>query len=516
MTVSSSIFVTDYAGCDPTGATNSNAAFASAQAAIAAGAHGPKGTENYNNIGWKSIHLPPGTYLLTSSGALLNSSNWASRTSGVEYVGDGAPGTVVIYYSPNVSGPCMINNDTILKLRFRNIQFHSTDANSDLIHSTSNGGSQDYRFVDCDFSGSWKRGLYLDGSNNNSEMRWDNCDFFGSWQAFLYADAATGSDQFLNYWFNHCKYESSSPWLDMALGGSIKITDSDVSGYEPGSLTYLFNLRGNGHSLGVTNFSVKGLRVEQKNANANIIYSEWGFGQIKFTDCDFASQSYNGFAATQVSAVFDQGDNEGCQVVFDGCAIQGKHQYTSGNGAIGQGRVYYRSCDFDNFAYPDDAIVFAGGGELGRRPVVAMEGCRGTGVDGAFADAEVNWQNAAGATVHRKLLSIKDSDGTGLPSAGYGAQTAILPINAIITRVIVNLPANCNTSGSTTAGFTVKAGTTTLATLNLALYKNGGAVDTTTFFRCGSRANATVTLVPKAGNDQTAGNGSVCLVEYIG
>lgn len=516
MTTSSFVFVTDYAGCDPTGVTNSNAAFISAQNAIAAGAHGPKGSENSNNIGFKSIHIPPGTYLLTSSGALLNSSHWGSRTCGVEFVGDGAPGTVVIYYQPSVAGPCMVNNDTLLNLRFKNIQFHGTDANSDLMNSTSNGGSQDYQFDNCIFSGTWKRGIYLNGGNNNSEFKFDTCDHYGSWQAFLYADGATGSDQFLNYWFDHCKYESNSPWVDMAVGGSIKFTDGDVSGYDPSSQTYLFNLRGNGHSLGVTNFSVKGMRFEQKTAQAGIMYSEWGFGQIRFSDCDFSSQAYQPYAPSQISCLFDQGDNEGCNVVWDNCAIQGKHQYISGNGAMGQGRVSYRDCDFDNFDFPDDAIVFGGGGLIGLRPVVRMTGCRGTGVDGVFADAEVGWQDVAGATVRRKVISIKDWDGTGLPSAGYGPQIVKLPLHAIITRVTINLPANCNTSGSTTAGFTVKAGSTTIATLNLALYKNGGSVDATTFFRCDTRANGVISLVPKAGNDQTAGNGSVCLVEYIG
>ncbi|MDR5728331.1 MAG: hypothetical protein RB191_12960 [Terriglobia bacterium] len=48
----------------------------------------------------------------------------------------------------------------------------------------------------------------------------------------------TGSDQFLNFWFDKFKlWSGTTPgeWLSLAYGGSVKIRDSDVSGHAPAS-----------------------------------------------------------------------------------------------------------------------------------------------------------------------------------------------------------------------------------------------------------------------------------------
>jgi hypothetical protein len=45
---------------------------------------------------------------------------------------------------------------------------------------------------------------------------------------------STGSDQFLNFWFNQCKWSPpSGSWINMSAGGAIRITACDTSGWAP-------------------------------------------------------------------------------------------------------------------------------------------------------------------------------------------------------------------------------------------------------------------------------------------
>ncbi|WP_354677155.1 hypothetical protein [Cupriavidus plantarum] len=512
------VSVAEFSGLDPTGRSPSDGAFASAMRNMASQVRTSAFGENPNLIGGKRIVLPPGTYRLTRPGALFDSSLLSGRTQGLVIEGDGPPGSVVILYEPRGAGALVRNQDKALVVRFRNLQFHGKAPNNDLIDSVSAGGAQDYAFDDCIFTGDWRYGANLTGENCNSEWKFWRCAWAGNWKSFLFVGKDNTSDQFLNYWFDHCKYWSSSNWIDMQRGGNVKLTDCDVSGFEPTSQTYLFNLRGNNHALGVCSFKAEGLRVEQKTKNAGIIYSEWEQGNIGFKDCDFGSQVYQPFSAGVISAVFSPGNTAGAQVVFDNCAIMGKHQYNAGQGPAGQGRAVYRNCDFLNYKHPDEAVLFTeAGNQLGRRRVVTMEGCRGDSSGGVFADAEIGWHVAASATVRTKVVSFKNAFGR-LPSAADGAQTVVLPLNAIVTRVILDVPPGA-ASSSGAGVYTIQSGETkptVLATLRMQSLSAGGLTDQRTIFRCTTRQHCTLSLVAGAGTDQSPGGGAVALVEYIG
>lgn len=512
------VSVSDYAGCDPTGATNSNAAFISALTHVASLSRVATLGENSNRIGNRSIRIPPGTYLITDPNALLNSSLFAARTHGLQFEGGGPPGSVILIYAPSVAGPMMTNNDKVLFVRFKNIQFHGTSAENDLLVSISNGTTQDYLFEDCGFTGTWRYGANLTGSNVNSEWKFNQCTFSGSWTAFLYTPAVGASDQFLNYWFFQCKYWCSSVWIDMSVGGSIKITDCDVSGYSPLSQSYLFNLRGNNHSFGVCTFDVNGLRVEQKTEFAGIIYAEWEQGAINFNGLDCSSQNFNVFAPLILSAHFNIGNASGSQISFRGCSIIGKHRYSSSQGAFGQGRATYQNTDFLSFNHPDEAFIFDESlSQTGRRRVARLTQCRGNSTANVYSDAELGWHVSASATVTKKIVSFKSAYGT-LPSNADGAVTIILPLNAFITRVFIDIAAGSSVS-SAAGGFTIQtneASPTVLATLSLAALTHAGRVDNETFFRCTTRDKATIHLVPNVTNNTSIANQAVALIEYIG
>ncbi|MCM2248897.1 hypothetical protein, partial [Klebsiella pneumoniae] len=57
---------------------------------------------------------------------------------------------------------------------------------------------------------------------------------------------------------------------------------------------------------------------------------------------------------------------------------------------------------------------------------------------GVYADAEIGWHVAASATVRTKVVSLRNAFGR-LPSRADGAQTVILPLNAIVTRVMLDV-----------------------------------------------------------------------------
>ncbi|MGO4306595.1 hypothetical protein [Cupriavidus sp. RAF12] len=512
------VSITEYEGLDPTGRNPSDAAFTSAVRYVASLARKSVAGENPNMIGNKRIVLPPGTYKLTRPGALLDSSLFTARTQGLTIEGDGPPGSVVLLYEPKGPGALMKNHDKALVVRFRNIQFHGKAPDNDLIDSASAGGAQDYAFDDCIFTGNWRYGANLIGENCNSEWKFWRCAWAGTWKTFLYVGRDNTSDQFLNYWFDHCKYWSSSNWITLERGGNVKLTDCDVSGYEPGAPTFLFNLRGNNHAQGVCSFKAEGLRVEQKSRHAGLIHCEWEQGNVGFKDCDFSSQGYQPFAAGTVSAVFSPGNTAGAQVVFDNCQIMGRHQYTTGQGPWGQGRATYRNCDFLNYTHPDEALMFSEpGNQLGRRRVVTLEGCRGNCTGGVFADAEIGWHVAASATVRTKMISFKNAFGR-LPASADGVQTVVLPMNAIVMRVILDVPPGA--AGSAGQGtYTIQTGESTptvLATLRMQPFSAGGQTDQRIVFRCSTRQRCTLSLVPGAGTDQSPGGGAVALVEYIG
>ena len=127
----------------------------------------------------------------------------------------------------------------------------------------------------------------------------------------------TGSDQFLNFWFDKCKLDTSTSagqWLTMNYGGSIKIRDSDISGHAPAAVSYVFNLLGTvPHNSGVMNFEVDGLRVEHASTNSRLIHSQWTGGSISFNNLDEDSQ-VNRWPITNAYAFYEIINNTGPQI----------------------------------------------------------------------------------------------------------------------------------------------------------------------------------------------------------
>ena len=109
-----------------------------------------------------------------------------------------------------------------------------------------------------------------------------------------------------------------------------------------------------------------------------------------------------------------------------------------------------------------------------------------------FADAEIGWHVAASATVRTKIVSFKNAFGR-LPASADGVQTVVLPMNAIVTRVILDIPAGA-ASSSGAGVYTIQSGESTptvLATLRMQPFSAGGKADQNLVYRCTTRQRCT-------------------------
>ena len=285
-----------------------------------------------NRFFTKTVNIPPGLYRVKQPNLFKDC--FSVRTQNLVINGNGA--TIIL---EGFEGSLFENNDKILNMDIYNLNFlsvsDSSSANRKLISSDSDGGAQAIRFHQCNFNGKLKYGIELTGSNCNSEWVFNQCSFAGVWESFLYIGNTDTSDQFLNYWFNNCKYWCSSNWITAYKGGHFKLNHCDVSGYQPTEDTYLFKLLGGTHSYGVTTFIDDGTRYELKSSQAKVIYCEWDNARISFENSDFSSNAFNVIERNNVFNFLNNSDGIGSSYIFTNCNILGKFKLQASNNAYG-------------------------------------------------------------------------------------------------------------------------------------------------------------------------------------
>lgn len=276
----------------------------------------------------KTINIPNGIYRIKEPNILRDMVNVRSQNLVIN--GNGA-----VFVLEGFEGYLLENNDTLLNIDFHNLNFISLNDDSalkrSLIKSVSNGGAQAIRFHQCNFGGVLKYGIDLQGSNTNSEWIFNGCAFTGKWESFLYIGDTNTSDQFLNYWFNNCKYWCSSNWITAYKGGHFKLNHCDVSGYSPATDTYLFRLLGGAHSWGVTTFIDDGTRYELKTAGAKVIYCEWDNARVSFENSDMGSSSFISLSRDECFHFKNVTEGNGSNYTFKNCVLTGKFKLTSTN-----------------------------------------------------------------------------------------------------------------------------------------------------------------------------------------
>lgn len=447
--------------------TDDSAAFSAAYSTVA-GNRVTLPVLGSNSRGTKVIEIPAGTYLITTPGALMSDLG-IGRTAGLTIRGAGRGVTNIIFTPGSADQYLLDNNDDWLRITFEDITFNSTVASASFMRSVSSGGAQNYTFNRVDWTGTWKYGVHLTGTNTNSEMSWFHCGITGNWTAFLYSPdtSSGGSDQFLNYNFFNCQNEvATGHFIDMASGGNINVWGGSLihlgTGSETGSANQVFfRLRGGDHARGVQRLHVAGSRFEHKHQNSQMIVCDWKRGNVSFVSCDTdAHATFRATPASCITADFGTSSDVMPVISFENSTLMGVHVYRYGVNSWGNRKLAtYRNCDIVNWATASQFISYVQntgtGSNIGGQPVISFEQCRGNAASDELFDCNLGWHQSRFGEPKRRVVSFKTAQGNSPSTAGTATVTVKLPLNAVITRVRGFKPAADGSSASTNFAYTL-------------------------------------------------------------
>lgn len=341
------------------------------------------------------LYIPPGTYKITQAQTFMSSSYSGPPING--YVIEGAGDATVIDYNPGTPGPLFYNNNAVLGLDVKNIQFNGHDNNSDFFYSYSTSKAQNYSFFNCSWYNHFDKIFELHGTNTNSDFKfWGGGSYLDNVNSyFLYSpDVPTPpEDQFLFYDFYAMRiWNAHGNFLKIRQGGHIVVRDCDFSGNQGSgdvnNPSVFFDLRGNNHSFGIAHFICQGSRFELISDSLRVLYSDWGaYGEVNFLDDDWSSQALN-YSATTTAFYIDYDNVEGTSANgpiynFDHCSIIGKFTFNVTNTVFEHRRlVTIKNSEFlstDDWATSFNFTGITPPTEVntGAYPVVTCENCRG-------------------------------------------------------------------------------------------------------------------------------------------
>lgn len=520
--------VKDY-GALGDGVTDDSGAFRDAfTAAIAGSINTFSYTGNYRTV--HTIYIPAGTYIIKDNAAFLPNPA-ISRTVGLKWFGDGVEASMIVFSPPADNGYLCDNEDDFQWLTFEDMTFHcagSKAATATWMKSDSDGGAQNYVFRRVNWTGTWKYGLDLTGSNNNGELTWYSCGIHGTWTDFLHVGASDTSDQFVNYNFYGCNVEyTAGDFIDMAKGGNVNVWGGGFihtgNGTETTSAAQcFFRFSGNSHSAGTCRLYVEGVRIEHRHQNSQLINCGWGTGSVSFVSCDSSSHQYVLTTPTNVvQAEFGSGTASMPEIVFDNCSVMGKHTYhynvSSWNHTH---RVQYRNCEVQSFLEAVDFVNYVNDGATGNiagKPAITFTQCR-SGLASDYKesfDTTVGWAETVNAVVSPKVLSIRPANGYFLETS-TSTWNATLPLNSVITRVRCFKGAGGSSTATNVTYTLTDAGSTTIATAG-----TGGSAWNTSWaydsgllrYVCSTDNKRTLTLT--SANISESTTDTFFLIEYL-
>ncbi|WP_053682780.1 hypothetical protein [Streptomyces sp. WM4235] len=282
----------------------------------------------------------------TVSGAISFAA--ASRTQGITVRGAGKRTSEIVMTGAE---PLFTNPDTAMGVRFYDCSFRSTNPKASFLYSSSTGGAQDWGFTNCEWRGTWRYGIGLDGppdkSNCNSEWYFDHCHINGSYDvAWLWSGMTPTikqQDQFLNFSLRDCKVEFEyGDALRFDRGGSIVVSGGSwiIKGVRPdGGPSRFFNFPAppTPHADSVQSLLVEGVRFEPRKPMNLVIESAWK-GQITFLSCLDDAWAYQPQSAADSYAPHRYFNPGG--VRYQGCQLTGRHRVTQTDPPSRQAIVY--------------------------------------------------------------------------------------------------------------------------------------------------------------------------------
>ena len=467
----------DAYGPDPTGGTDSNAAFAAAFAAVWASriATDPAGTGT--GVLRAGLHIGPGTFVITEPEVLFGLGGAGTqKASGLVIRGSGINNTQIIYDpgAGDEAGPVMRNNDQFLNVTFEDIEFASTAAEADPVkpvffHSDASGGAKDIDFHRCRWTGWWDKVIKLTGDNTNAQWSFRACRGrdFGAANGFLWADPADSAAPFVNYWFEHCTFALKGGHFVNGEGylGHIHMRDSMVLYDTTATDGTLFRVLKDNVGSNESTLIVDGCYFELHNDGQMLLESHWQRGNILFRGSNWNSGGPGDFVDSTSVSVKVYNDNKGWPtVVFDQCGIKGIQQYHYNNTSF-QGpanRIRYMNCEYRGFVRMAELFAFVDGGttsKLGGLPAIEVKNCTqwtGAGANyQAINDQTINWQSSMSAQPTSYLVPFRSGDGEMLRSVD-GATVALkrLPVGAVLRSAVLHVLSGGSSSTSWSFVFT--------------------------------------------------------------
>lgn len=519
---------------DPTGATDSDAAFAALLAAAQATAilDEDDAAPTIARATKAVLEIPPGRYVINDPEVLMSTA--VAVTNGWVIRGAGRRVTS-IEFSPSSPGALLKNNNQYRLIEIENISFFGGNSNATFLDSISQGGgAQNYTFRNVEWSGTWANVIRLAGNasaNNNSEFLFEKCLVTGDFGSFLKSGDGGANqlqDNFVNFDFVSCEIQyNTGTLINLIYGGAVRFFGGSLILLGAGTL---FKLDTASHYAGTCQLHVEGQRVELHTSSSKLIDSIWKSGNITFDTCLFDAAAV---ASSTTIATFYGSADCGPMVVWNNCRMAGKQEYKYDGNTFNAppGRALYHRCVISQFEKPQDSIVntaVSGTGSLGGIWQIDFEGCMGGytyGADGNKPGYEVsaNWQRRMGAEVKVHARSIKNYLGE-LPASDFGDAKAYtwLPFNAVVLAVWFYLPAGL--SGAYPFGgwgYTVKTSEgspTTLASITHATNGQDLGFNQRTQlaapFVCDSDAKRKLVLTATANGAPHYSQG-LCVVEYF-
>lgn len=269
----------------------------------------------------------------------------AGRAQGLTIRGTGKRSTEIVMTG---AMPLLVNADRWMGVRWHDVSFRSTNPAASFLYSTSTGGAQDWTFTNCEWRGTWRYGIGLDGpdkSNCNSEWVFNGCHINGSYEiAWLWSGmtpSISQQDQFLNFSLRDCKVEyDSGDALRFDKGGSIDVSGGSwiIKGKRgDGKPSRFFHFPTGSHYNSVQSLLVQGVRFEPRDPANMVIESHWK-GMIQFIGCMDDAWAHQTYAAADDYAPHRYTNPGG--VRYQGCQLTGRHRYTQTAAPSRQAIVY--------------------------------------------------------------------------------------------------------------------------------------------------------------------------------
>jgi hypothetical protein len=314
---------------------------------------------------------------------------------------------------------------------------------------------------------------------------------------------SAASDQFLNFWFEHIKFDtgtSQGAWLTLNKGGHVHIHDFSIAGHaSPSTNTCIFNLLGSTHAFGVMSFSASGGRTEILTDTTCVMHSQWSGGSILWEDYD--ESTYTGQRnVANVYATYEINNNAGPLIAYHNVQLMGTHNFVNNVSNFHyQNEVLYDMVTLQDQASPSAFITVTNNGNSGGYPRIhfnhwrTLSSSTSTGSH-PVGETDLFWNQTTGGTTTVKPTVLLGGN-SDWPFSG-GASVYIYNLNTVFTRLRYSKPANGNSGAYNYSIQTMEATPTVLATFS---GSNAGAaqsvIDIPLFFQCTTVLACTIEVI---------------------